>query len=262
LPDVEGWELAVWFAPARQTSGDFCDWITLPGSRLGIVIADVADKGLGAALFMALSRTLIRTYALEHPERPDLALAAANERILTDTNSSMFVTAFFGILNAEAGSLTYCNAGHNPPYVLNGQGVQPLSATGLPLGILEELTWRAETIYLAPGDILILYTDGVTEAEDTTGGFFGVERLLTVAQSATDHSAQAVQQVVVDAVFEWIGAAPQFDDITMMVLARSGQPIPHSRMPPLTRPQGGGGFLPHPITGMEVEGDPPDYSPN
>ncbi|MGH2543442.1 MAG: PP2C family protein-serine/threonine phosphatase, partial [Ardenticatenaceae bacterium] len=226
LPDIAGWEFAVWIAPARQTSGDFCDWIALPGGRLAIVIADVADKGLGAALFMALSRTLIRTYAVEHHERPELALAAANQRILSDTNSSMFVTAFFGVLDPTNGILTYCNAGHNPPYMLNGQAARALGATGLPLGILEELTWNAETLHFAPGDALLLYTDGITEAGNLPGDFFGTERLLAVAQSTAERSAHALQDAITDAVFDWIGPAPQFDDMTMMVLVRGAEPPP------------------------------------
>jgi serine phosphatase RsbU (regulator of sigma subunit) len=221
LPNVDGWEFAVWLAPARQTSGDFVDWIDLPGGRLGFVIADVADKGLGAALFMALSRTLIRTFAVSYPDRPELALQEANLRILSDTNTSMFVTAFFGVLDPITSTLTYCNAGHNPPYLLRHETLQKLEATGMPLGILEELTWRAESLEMEPGDLLLLYTDGVVEAENSHTGFLGTERMLAAACAVPERSAQRVQQAVIDATFAWMGDTPQHDDITMMVLARN-----------------------------------------
>src|SRR5262249_9659207 len=155
LPQIDGWQLAAMLWPARETSGDFYDLLELPGERLGLLVADVTDKGTGAALFMALSRTLIRTYAFEHPADPRAVLRAANRRILTDTHSGMFVTVFYGVLDPASGRLISCNAGHNPPYILSARAdtaTQELRNTGIPLGLLEEGDWETRTVAIEPGD--------------------------------------------------------------------------------------------------------------
>ena len=221
LPDIPGWQLAVTLEPARQTSGDFYDVILLPNGRLGILVADVADKGTGAALYMALSRTLIRTYAVEHHTRPDFALRVANNRILTDTEVDLFVTAFYGVLDPITGKLTYCNAGHNPPLLLRAQSegaVEKLTRTGLPLGIFSGQTWEQKAVQLALGDVLVLYTDGVTEAQDQNEAFFGETRLRAAAQAHLEGSAQEIQTALMSEVRAFVGDAPQFDDIALMVL--------------------------------------------
>ena len=195
----------------------------LPNGRLGILVADVADKGTGAALYMALSRTLIRTYAIEHHTKPALALGAANGRILMDTQSDLFVTVFYGILDPVSGALTYCNAGHNPPYLLNAQGdraVQALGRTGMPLGIIEDATWEQETTQLDSGDVLVLYSDGITEAQNAQEAFFGEGRLLEVLQAKLEHPAQDVQDAVLAEVHGFVGDEPQFDDMTLTVVVR------------------------------------------
>jgi len=225
-PDVPGWQLTATLKPARETSGDFYDFIPLPSGRLGIVVADVADKGAGAALYMALSCTLIRTYAAEYPTQPELVLSAANRRIMMDTRTSMFVTVFYGILDPAAGILTYCNAGHVPPYLLsaqNGDAVQTLRRTGPLLGIFEDAIWEQRTVQLAPGDALVLYTDGVTDAEDGTREFFGQERLLEIVEANRGRSAQDVQDALIAEVHKFVGDAPQFDDLTLVVVVRSSE---------------------------------------
>ncbi len=153
VPDLPGWQLAAALLPAKETSGDFYDFIPLSGGRLGILVADVADKGVAAALFMALSRTLIRTYALEHPDSPAQAFAAANARILADSEGGLFVTAFYGILDPFSGRFVYSNAGHNPPMLISSdgsEGVQELARTGVPLGLFEEQAWEERMVSIPP----------------------------------------------------------------------------------------------------------------
>ena len=223
LPDIPGWQISVTLRPARETSGDFYDVNLLPNGRLGILVADVVDKGVGAALFMALSWILIRTYAPEYPTQPELVLSAVDHRILKDTNANQFVAVFYGILDPATGTLTYCNAGHVPPYLLSTQSddaVQTLRRTGPPLGILEDVTWEQGVVQLAPGDVLVLYTDGITDAEDGKGTFFGQERLLGSVQANLGRSAQEMQDALMAEVHEFVGDAPQFDDIALMVLVR------------------------------------------
>jgi serine phosphatase RsbU (regulator of sigma subunit) len=219
--------LAATLEPARETSGDFYDVIPLPDGRWGLLVADVADKGTGAALYMALSRTLIRTYAVEYDTQPERALRAANRRILADASVDLFVTVFYGILDPLSDTLIYCNAGHNPPYLLSAQGddtVQTLTRTGLPLGIrlVEDEGWKRHTVLLPPGSTLALYTDGVTEAQNPQGDFFTAERLLDVLQAQRGSTARGIQDAVMGTLHQFAGDAPhaQHDDITLMVLVR------------------------------------------
>lgn len=223
LPDVSGWQLAVTLIPARQTSGDFYDIAHLPNGRLGILVADVADKGAGAALYMALSWTLIRTYVSEYPAQPERVLSSANHRILTDTDADQFVTAFYGILDPSTGELIYCNAGHNPPYLVSGQDgkeARQLTRTGIPLGIFGDQEWSQAVVQLSPGDALVLYTDGVTDAENGQGSFFGEDRLLDSIRANMGGAAVEVRDGIIADVHQFVGSAPQLDDIALVVVTR------------------------------------------
>ena len=223
VPHVPGWQLAAALEPARETGGDFYDFIRLPNGRWGLVVADVADKGLGSALYMASCCTLIRTYAVEYHTRPDHVLSATNGRLLTDTQAGVFVTAFYGILDPASGALTYCNAGHTPPYILSAQNtdqVRALPRTGMPLGIEADATWKSETVRLGPGDVLLLYTDGITEALDEQGEFFRSERLLEVVQANLGRPAREIQDALLAEVHQFMGHRPQFDYITLLIVAR------------------------------------------
>lgn len=223
LPDIPGWQLAVTLEPARETSGDFFDVIALGNGRWGLLVADVADKGIGPALFMALSRTMIRIYASDFVDDPAAVLAAANQRILADTDSDLFVTVFYAVLDTTRQTLTYCNAGHNPGLWWqqgNGRVPLPLTRTALPLGVLPDSEWACATIALTPGDVVVMYTDGITEAQDDAEDFFGQEALEAVVGKHLHRSADIIENQVIDAVYDFVGEAPQFDDMTLMVLVR------------------------------------------
>lgn len=223
-PQVPGWQMAATLRPARETSGDFYDFIPLPDGRLGLVVADVTDKGMGAALYMALSRTLIRTYAADYPNRPDLTLQAASERILADTGAGLFVTVFYGILDPANGTLTYCNAGHHPPYLFNdpsGDEIQALPGRGMAIGMVEDISWGHTTIQLVPGSLLLLYSDGVLDAHNPDKERFGSQQMLGVIQANLGRSAQDLQDGLLARLQQFMGEEPQFDDITIMTVMRN-----------------------------------------
>ncbi len=223
LPDLPGWQFSVTLIPAQETSGDFFDTIILPQGRLGLVIADVVDKGVGAALFMALSSTLLRTYAADYPDQPELVLDAVNQHILKDTNAKQFVTVFYGILDPSTGKLVYGNAGHCPPLLLksqNGEVFQSLLRTGVPLGIFEDAKWEQGIAEISPGDMLVLYTDGISEALNVEEAFFGRDRLLRAAQSKMGGSVDEIKRSIITDVYQFVGEEPLIDDIALVIAAR------------------------------------------
>ena len=222
-PALPGWELTARLQPARETSGDFYDFIPMDNGKLGIVVADVTDKGMGAAVFMTLCSTLIRTFASRYPTLPAFAMGLVNERILSDTGGSMFVTAFYGVLEPNTGRLRYVNAGHNPPILVSSQKGKPsdqLRPTGMALGILNSARWQQKIVKLAPGDVLLLYTDGVTEAQNVTGEFFGSDRLLRVVRGNSGQHARQIQEQVFLNIQRFTGPAQTQDDMAVMVLTR------------------------------------------
>jgi serine phosphatase RsbU (regulator of sigma subunit) len=223
IPDIEGWRISAALEPARETSGDFFDLIQLPGNRLGIVIADVTDKGMGAALFMALSRTLIRTYAIEYPRDTSRVMVAANQRIISDASAGLFVTAFYGVLDTTTGELIFTNAGHNPPYHIRPGMEVPaasLKGTGMALGLMEDAVWEQGTVLLELGDNVVLYSDGITEANNPNGSFYGDDRLVAISLANADRSVEEMQGQILSDLRLFVDAAPQSDDITLLVLKR------------------------------------------
>jgi serine phosphatase RsbU (regulator of sigma subunit) len=222
-PDMPGWQLAVALQPAGELSGDFFDLIPLSKDRVGVLIADVAGKGLGAALYMALSRTLVRTFATVHPEHPERVIADCNERILQDASAALFITAFYGVLDLSKNTLTYVNAGHHPPYLFSADREKEASAfhiTGIPIGIDSGESWERELVEIAAGDTLLLYSDGVTDAQNAQGKEFGSERLLAEAEKHIGQPANLVQRSIIDRIRDFSGEVAQFDDITVLVLRR------------------------------------------
>ncbi|MDX1664160.1 MAG: fused response regulator/phosphatase [Candidatus Promineifilaceae bacterium] len=241
LPAAEGWEIAAYFQAARQVAGDFYDAFELADRRtVALIIADVCDKGVGAALFMALFRTLLRAIAhrdVTPTRRGPLELARLEEAIdgevrlrhavsltndyiaTTHGSSNMFATVFFALLDTASGRLVYINAGHEPPILLRGGGGQPtyLAPTGPAVGMLPNMKFGVETIDLSPGDTFIAFTDGVTEARAEDGAFYGDDRLLQTIHSAPP-GAQAALDHLAAGVHAHIGEAKQSDDITMVAV--------------------------------------------
>lgn len=220
-PEVPGWQLAVTLRPARETSGDFYDLIPLPKGQLAILVADVADKGVGAALYMVLTWSILRTCIAGYPGQPERVLSVANQRILRDTQTEEFVTAFYGVLDPSTGTLVYGNAGHNPPFLFRkGQEAEGLMATGVPLGIFEDVVWEKRTMPIAEGDVLVLYTDGITEAQNDVGAFFGERQLLESIQAHQGRSAEEIRDALMAAVDAFVGGTPQSDDIALLTIVR------------------------------------------
>jgi serine phosphatase RsbU (regulator of sigma subunit) len=227
-PVVPGWQSAVFYQPARLVGGDFYDFFELPGEpgRWWMVIADVADKGVPAALFMALSRTMIRTSALAG-RSPVAALLGANQLILDDSSGDLFLTVFYAELDTRNGRLTYANAGHHRPLWWQSatHEIHDLAALGIVLGALETIDLEECTIAMMPGDAILFYTVGVTDAMDSAGQLFGAERLRHVVATHAAASAQQLLAAVVQAVHDFGGTAPQSDDLTVFVVKRQIQNV-------------------------------------
>jgi serine phosphatase RsbU (regulator of sigma subunit)/putative methionine-R-sulfoxide reductase with GAF domain len=221
-PHLEGWQLAVEWRAARGVGGDYYDFIPLDAQRLGLVIADVSDKGVAAALYMALSRAVMHAAALSYPHSTAEALRHVNQVLMEDTRSGMFVSMFYAIVDLSTGRLSYARAGHNPPLLLRAheKSVSMLAPAGMVLGVADDAGLIEETTTLAPGDVLLLYTDGVTEAINEHEEEFGLERLERITNSALGQSAGAQVSLVDAAVRVFTGERPQFDDFTLVVLKR------------------------------------------
>lgn len=221
LPAHPRWEIAARWRTARQVGGDFYDVFELPGGRLGLFIADIADKGVPAALFMALTRTLVRA-AVSETESPAGALRRVNDLLIPDTEQGMFVTAVYALLDPETGELTYANAGHNPPLWLrwSGGAAERLTRTGMALGVLEGAEITEQKIHLNQGDCLLFYTDGLTESFSPAGEVYGEARLQAILQSLSPCSVQQILEAVESAVDEFSGHLPPADDLTMLAIRR------------------------------------------
>jgi two-component system response regulator len=254
LPQMQGWEIAAHFQAARQVGGDFYDTFLLSGAKaVGLVIADVCDKGVGAALFMGLFRSLIRAFVSMHyatewaasleesqtaPEElgstatqkgMDSPHAKALKNIISLTNNyiaqihhdtNMFASLFFGVLEPSSGNLTYINGGHEPPAIIGPGGVKErLVPTGPAVGMMPNLSFETRGTKFAPGDLLVAFTDGVTEARSPGGDFFGEERMLKLMVDPAA-SADSLVQRIAATLGEHTSGTVQSDDITLLVVRR------------------------------------------
>jgi serine phosphatase RsbU (regulator of sigma subunit) len=204
--------------PAREIGGDFYDFFPAGDDGLAVTVADVSGKGIPAALFMAVSRTVLRSID-QGGEDMAARIERANRLLSAENAAAMFVTAFHGVLELKTGALRYCNAGHNPPYVLRADGGRErLPATGVPLGVDEELPYRVAETRLHPGDALFLYSDGITEAFDPQGDEFGTARLEAALSEMRGRSAAAMVGNVLSATTAFAAGSEQSDDITALAL--------------------------------------------
>jgi sigma-B regulation protein RsbU (phosphoserine phosphatase) len=223
FPERREFELHAAMIPARDVGGDFYDFFLIEGDRLGFVIGDVSGKGVPAALFMAVSKTLLKATALKGLP-PEECLQQVNRILYLESVSAMFVTIFYGILNTRTGEVDYCNGGHNPPYILRADGRLEAAETtgGLVLGAMKNTVYKNKKILLQSGDGLFLYTDGVTEAMDRDNEQFTESRLEENLKGWANTPLPQVVSNVVEAVKAFSNGAQQADDITILALKYLG----------------------------------------
>ena len=228
LPQPAGWEIASAFHPARQVGGDFYDAFPLADGRIALAVADVCDKGVGAALFMALFRSLLRSHAELHGQGSPAAGACTSVVALTNDyiarthgRSNMFATIFFGILDPATGELTWVNAGHVPPVVRRSSGaLERLAPTGPAVGLMPGSSFAAQATTLGRGDALLVLTDGVTDERGPSGAFYGEDPLLAILAESSP-GAQALLSRIEQSVGSHRGATERSDDLTMLAVSRT-----------------------------------------
>ncbi len=207
--------------PARSVGGDFYDVYRLENEKIGLAIADVSDKGVPASLFMMSTRTLLKGASIGRIQ-PGAVLREVNNLLNEDNDASMFVTVLYGVYEPKTGEFTYANGGHNSPLVVHSDGSSELLplTDGVALGLMPDLDYLENTVTLSPGDTVVLYTDGVTEAMDSQDNEFGNERLLEIFSDSPPHGCKEANEAVFQAVGDFAGDTPQSDDITCLALRR------------------------------------------
>jgi serine phosphatase RsbU (regulator of sigma subunit) len=241
IPQIPDWDIATCFYPARKVSGDFYDVFMLPGGCMGLVIADVCDKGVGSALYMALFRSLIRVFSeqalagelmgknLSSNTTADLNLETGLKAVTFTNNyivqnhgqEGMFATLFFGVLNPTTGELCYVNGGHEPLYVINAGNIKrQLMPTGPAVGVIPDISFKTQQIELEPGDLLVGYTDGVTEARSPKDEFYTRDRLQSLLTQPLKSAAETLERIKTN-LFAFIDVAPRSDDVTMLAVQRA-----------------------------------------
>lgn len=219
FPNRKEFDIRACMHTAKEVGGDFYDFYFVDKNTLAFLIADVSGKGIPAAMFMMTAKTLLKSYA-ESGMGVAEVLTQANNKLCESNDAGMFVTVWMGYLNTKTGEVTYANAGHNPPFIRHADGRVDVvkSRPGLVLAGMEGIRYRTNTVHLKPGDLLYLYTDGVTEATDAENNLFGEARLQAVLQQEMSGDIQTVCTQVKEDVDRFVGEAPQFDDITMLAL--------------------------------------------
>jgi sigma-B regulation protein RsbU (phosphoserine phosphatase) len=217
-PNLDRYDIKAKFIPYGQLSGDLYDFIELENQKIGLVIADVSGKGIPSAIIMATTHATIHASANDDVYKAVKVVDAVNKYLCQYTRATEFVTMFYGILDVKNHTLTYSNAGHNPPIVFReGIGVF-LEQGGIPTGILEDAEYSEEPIVLIPGDVILLYTDGVTEALNTKREIFGMRRLMRVVQQNHKIDSEELINAIYSYMLEFIDGAPQSDDLTLIVI--------------------------------------------
>ncbi len=222
FPKDEGYDIFANMEPARNVGGDFFDVLRLDNDKIGIAVADVSDKGVPAALFMMSSRTLLKGAAIGNIE-PGKVLQEVNDLLDEENDASMFVTVLYAVYDPSNGKLTYANGGHDAPLVIHPDGSSTLLGLtgGIALGVAPGLEYSQSSVTLEPGETVVLYTDGVTEAMNGDGEEFGVDRMGQIFSAEPPSNAREANTAVFDAVSAFAGDTPQSDDITCLALHRS-----------------------------------------
>lgn len=220
-PGLPGWEVAAWWEPARQVSGDFYDFLGEGDQRLGILLADVSDKGMPAALFMASSRTILRSSVMDAPS-PAEGIKRANRLVCADSGDGMFVTLVYGELQPDTGQLCYVCAGHYPPLLYRAASDRLISLkwTGMALGLDPEASYEGHTLRLRPGDFMLMFTDGVIDASNPAGEIFGQDRLRRLIRAERHAPADEIVAALRAEMKRFVGGAPPFDDVTLVLVRR------------------------------------------
>jgi sigma-B regulation protein RsbU (phosphoserine phosphatase) len=222
FPDQSTFDIYASMVAAKEVGGDFYDFFLIDENRLGFVIGDVSGKGVSAALFMAVSRTLIRATGLKGDSVSE-CMRYANNLLCKESVSSMFVTVFYGILNMRTGEVDYVNAGHNPPFILSSNGISKVEMTdGLALGVVEDFSFQSKKIQLKKGDKLLLFTDGVVEAFDMELKAYGEEKFTSFLNKNLNLPIEKVIKKIFADVNDFVDGAPQSDDITVLGLTFKG----------------------------------------
>ena len=223
LPHLAGWEIEAYYQSARAVGGDIYDFIPLEDGRMGLVIGDVTDKGVPAALVMATTRTTLRTMATQSYDPGDV-LARANESLVPVIPPAMFITCFYGVLNPATGDIAYANAGHNLPYVRTSAGVVEMRATGMPLGLMTGMTYEVAHARLNPGETVLLTSDGIVESHDAAGDMFGFPRLIDLVTKF--EGGQDLISIILAQLDQFRGEdGEQEDDVTMVTIKRTSSAI-------------------------------------